>query len=75
MDIYNLISFLGIFILLGFAWMVSSNRRNVNFRLIAWAILLQAVFAGFIFLVPAGAKVFLFVNDAVVKVLDSASAG
>ncbi len=32
MDIYNLVSFLGVFILLGFAWLLSANRRNVNVR-------------------------------------------
>lgn len=35
----------------------------------------QLIFALFIFVVPAGSKVFLFVNDAVVKILDSATAG
>jgi len=31
MDIYNLVSFVGIFILLGLAWLLSANRRNVNY--------------------------------------------
>jgi len=75
MDVYNFVSFFGVFILLGFAWLLSSNRRNVNVRLIFWALVLQVAIASFIFLVPAGSKLFLFVNDAVVKVLESASAG
>ncbi|MGB3364219.1 MAG: nucleoside transporter C-terminal domain-containing protein [Thermodesulfobacteriota bacterium] len=75
MDIYNLVSFAGIFILIGLAWLLSSNRRNVNYRVIIWALVLQFVFAAFIFLIPAGAKVFLYLNEIVVKVLDSASAG
>jgi len=75
MDIYNLVSFAGIFILMGLAWLFSSNRKNVNYRVILWALVLQFVFAAFIFLVPAGAKVFLYLNEVVVKVLDSASAG
>ncbi len=33
------------------------------------------LFALFIFLVPAGTKVFLFVNDIVVEIMDSSSAG
>lgn len=75
MNIYNLISFVGIFVLLGLAWLISTNRRNVNYRVILWALVIQFVFAAFIFLVPAGAKVFLYLNDVVVKILGSASAG
>ncbi len=75
MDIYNLVSFVGIFIMLGLAWLLSSNRRNVNYRVIIWALVLQFIFAAFIFLIPAGAKVFLYLNDIVVQVLGSASAG
>jgi len=75
MDIYNLVSFAGIFALLAFAWLLSAQRRNMNWRVIAWAVGLQILVALFIFVVPAGARVFLFVNDVVVRVLDSASAG
>ncbi len=72
---YNLISFAGIFILMAFAWTISSDRKVVNWRVIFWRTVLQLVFALFIFVIPAGSKVFLFVNDAVVKLLDSATAG
>jgi CNT family concentrative nucleoside transporter len=72
---YNLISFIGMFILMGVAWVFSSAKRAVNMRVIAWGLGLQLVFAFFLFLVPVGTKVFLFVNDAVVRVLDSATAG
>jgi CNT family concentrative nucleoside transporter len=73
--VYNLVSFLGIFLLMAFAWAFSTNRRVVNLRVIFWGVGLQLVFALFIFVVPAGTKVFLFINDVVVKVLNSASAG
>jgi CNT family concentrative nucleoside transporter len=71
----NLISFAGIFVLMGVAWLLSSDRRVINWRVVLWGTALQFLFALFLFVVPAGTKVFLFVNDAVVKVLDSASAG
>lgn len=71
----NLISFAGIFVLMGVAWLLSSDRRVINWRVVLWGTALQLLFALFLFVVPAGTKVFLFVNDAVVKVLDSASAG
>lgn len=71
----NLVSFLGIFILMAFAWLVSADRRTINWRVVIWGVALQLLFALFIFIVPAGSKAFLFINDAVVKVLDSATAG
>jgi len=74
-SLYNLVSFGGIFVLMGFAWLISSNRRNVNYRVLVWGVSLQLVFGAFIFLLPAGAKLFLFINDLVVEVLGSASAG
>jgi len=75
MDIYNLVSFAGIFILIGFAWLLSTDKKNMNWRVIGWGVGLQILIALFIFVVPAGAKIFLAINDVVVKVLDSASAG
>jgi CNT family concentrative nucleoside transporter len=75
MEIYNLISFLGIFVLVGFAWLCSRQRRVVNWRVILWGIGLQLFFAVFIFWVPVGARFFLLVNRVVVKILESATAG
>ena len=75
MDIYNLVSFAGIFVLLGFAWVLSSDKKNMNWKVIVWGIGLQILIALFIFVVPAGSKLFLVANDIVIKVLDSAGAG
>ncbi len=72
---YNLISFAGIFVLMAFAWLISSNKKVVNWRVILWGTILQMLFALFIFVVPAGSRVFLCINNAVVKVLGSATAG
>jgi CNT family concentrative nucleoside transporter len=75
MDIYNLVSFSGIFVLIGFAWLLSRDRKNMNRKVIIWGVALQILIALFIFVVPAGARLFLFVNDIVIKVLESSSAG
>ncbi len=72
---YNLVSFAGIFILMAFAWMLSEERRVVNWRVVIWGLTLQMIFALFIFIVPAGAKLFMYINDALVKVIDVAGAG
>ena len=70
-----MVSFSGIFVLMGFAWLISCDKRNMNWKVILWGVNLQILIALFIFVVPAGAKLFLFLNDVVVKVLDSASYG
>jgi CNT family concentrative nucleoside transporter len=73
--VYNLISFSGIFFLMAFAWLLSANRKAINWRVIIWGTLLQLILAFFIFIVPAGSGIFLFINDAVVKILESSTAG
>ncbi len=75
MGIYNLVSFVGIFVLMGVAWCLSAGRRNMNWRVIGWGVGLQLLVALLIFVVPAGASVFLVVNDIVVRILDSAGEG
>lgn len=72
---YNLVSFAGIFILMAFAWLLSENRRVVNWRAIIWGCTLQIIFALFIFIVPAGADIFMFINDSLVKAIAVASEG
>ena len=72
---FNLVSFAGIFILMAFAWLLSSNRKVINWRVIIWGCILQLVFAVFIFVLPAGADLFMFINDILVKVIDVASSG
>lgn len=72
---FNLVSFAGIFILMAFAWLLSSNRKVINWRVIIWGCILQLVFAVFIFVLPAGADLFMFINNILIKVIDVASSG
>jgi CNT family concentrative nucleoside transporter len=72
---YNIVSFAGIFILMAFAWLLSSDRRVVNWRVIIWGCILQMLFALFIFVVPAGADIFMYINNILVKIIDVASSG
>lgn len=75
MGIYNFVSFVGVIVIAGFAWLCSSNRRVVNWRVVFWGIALQIVVAVFVFVLPIGAKFFLFINNLVATVLDSAKEG
>ena len=45
----NLVSLLGIFVMLAMAWSVSSHRTKVNWRLVVAGIMLQAVLAAVLF--------------------------
>lgn len=71
----NLTGLLGIPVILILAWGLSKDRRVINWRVVGWGLGLQVLFALFVFVIPAGAKVFLFINKIVVAVLSCASAG
>jgi len=75
MTIYNLVSLFGIVVLLGIAFLFSNNRKKINYRIIYWGIGIQIIFAGFIFIIPVGAKFFLYLNDIVVQIMNSSAAG
>jgi len=79
MQLYNFVSFAGIFILVIIAWLMSrflfGNKDIINWHLICWGIGLQILFALFIFIVPAGIKLFQAINDLAVIVLSTASDG
>jgi CNT family concentrative nucleoside transporter len=75
MSVYNLVSLAGVFALPAFAWLCSARRREASLRIVAWGTGLQLLFGFFIFVVPWGGRVFLFLNRAVVRLLDSAAAG
>ncbi len=72
---YNIISFFGLFVLMGVAWLFSSDKKNMNWRAILWGTAFQFAIAAFVFLVPIGTDIFLFVNKSVIKFLDSAFKG
>ena len=54
---YNLVSFAGIVVLMAFAWIFSTNRKIVNWRVIFWGVAIQMIFA-FIYLMG---MIFLFI--------------
>lgn len=65
-------SFLGLFVLVGLAWLLSEDRRRFPVRVVLWGLTLQLAF-GLVVLSPA-AQAFFFVGvDAAVKKLLSFS--
>jgi len=75
MEFSRLISLIGFVTILLIAWLFSVNRRVVNWHVIVWGIVLEILFASFIFLLPIGTQFFLLVNNVVNGVLDSATYG
>jgi CNT family concentrative nucleoside transporter len=69
------ISFLGIFALIGVAWLLSTRRESVNWKLVGIGVGLQLAFALLIFYVPGGQAVFEAATTAVKKLLDFTSDG
>ncbi len=71
----HLISAFGFLAFAGLAWLLSSDRRKVNWRTIIWGLGLQLVIGLLIFRVPATRVIFLKLNDAVMALLDVSQAG
>jgi CNT family concentrative nucleoside transporter len=69
------LSFFGIFFFILIAWGMSTNRRRVNWVLVAWGVGLQLLFAIIIFFVPGGEAAFDFATQAVKKLLDFTNEG
>lgn len=75
MDLSRLLNILGIPTLMILAWLLSSNRNVINWRVIVWGLALELIFALFVFVFPFGVQLFLLVNNIVNSVLDSAVYG
>jgi CNT family concentrative nucleoside transporter len=69
------IPFLGMLVMLGIAWALSTNRRAVNWRTVATGTALQFAFALLILRTRVGQAVFAGATDAVTAFLDFTDAG
>ncbi|HMV67520.1 MAG TPA: nucleoside transporter C-terminal domain-containing protein [Myxococcota bacterium] len=68
------VSFVGLFVFCGIAWLMSERRREIQWRPVAWALGLQLVF-GLIVLSPYLQGLFLGFNDFVARMLGFSNAG
>lgn len=71
----RLTGLLGLVALLGIAVGLSRNRRAISWRVVAWGLGLQAVFAVFVLLVPLGRRIFGALGAAVTAVLSFSYVG
>ena len=70
-----LLNLLGILVVLGFMFLISINRKAINFKNIAIALFAQFLLAGLLIKLPAGRAAIAAVSDGFVKVLSYGSEG
>lgn len=66
---------LGMFVLLGIAFLMSNNKRKIDWKLVAWGLGLQFFFALIILVLPIGRPFFDFFDAAIRKLLEFSDAG
>ncbi|MGN0193394.1 MAG: NupC/NupG family nucleoside CNT transporter [Candidatus Gastranaerophilaceae bacterium] len=69
------IGIVGIVVFLAIAFLMSNNRKQINYKTVTVGFLLQIALAVFILKVPLGIKIFEFIGNLVNKILESAMAG
>ncbi|WP_223250153.1 NupC/NupG family nucleoside CNT transporter [Marilutibacter maris] len=77
MEILTRIGFglFGLAVLLAIAWIFSTNRKAINWRLIGLGLGLQLLIAGFVLLTPWGASVFDALSSGFVRLLGFTTEG
>jgi CNT family concentrative nucleoside transporter len=73
--IHHAVSVLGFIVFAGIAWLLSSNRRRIAWRTIAWGVALQVLIGLIIFRLPASHRILLWLNDAVLVLLNASKSG
>lgn len=71
----KLISLLGIVSFLSLAWVMSSNRRQIPWRVVAWGMGLQLIIGLVVFRTPLGQGLFEAANVAIAKLNEFAGEG
>ena len=66
---------LGIVVLLGIAYLLSNNRKNINYRLVAWGLGIQLIFALLILKSPIGKPIFFYIDKIITKLISFSDAG
>ena len=69
------VGIIGIFVILGIAFILSNNRRNINLRIAGWGLGLQMFLALIILKTPVGPPFFGFFDKAVKKLISFSDAG
>jgi CNT family concentrative nucleoside transporter len=71
----NLIGIVGIVVILGIAYLFSSNRKAINLRVVGAAFALQAIIAAFVLYLDAGRAAINWLSTGVLAVINYSKAG
>lgn len=66
---------IGIVLILIMAYAMSNNKKAINYKTVGVGLALQILFGVFIFKVPVGQAIFLWIGRAIEKLLDFANVG
>jgi len=69
------IGILGIFAILGIAYLMSNNKKNIDLRVVTWGLGLQLLFGIFILVTPFGKPIFSWFDKAIKKLLSFSTDG
>ncbi|NCD31953.1 MAG: NupC/NupG family nucleoside CNT transporter [Spartobacteria bacterium] len=75
MTIYNLISLVGIVVIIGLAFLFSTNKKQIKWRPVFIGLFCEFLFAFLIMRTEPGQRFFNFISDAIMKVLNFAFDG
>ncbi|HEY9765841.1 MAG TPA: nucleoside transporter C-terminal domain-containing protein [Chroococcales cyanobacterium] len=71
----NLISVLGVFVILGLGILFSSSRKNIQWRIILWGLGIQLTLALFIIKTSLGRGIFQWLGDGITQILSFSKVG
>ena len=66
---------IGMIFLLGIAFVLSNNRRQINYRIIVWGLSLQFIFGILILKTPLGKPLFGFFDKVITKLISFSDSG
>ena len=66
---------IGMILLLGIAFILSNNRRKINYRIIVWGLSLQFIFGILILKTPLGKPLFGFFDKVITKLISFSDSG
>ena len=66
---------IGIFTILGIAYLLSNNKKNINYKLISWGLSIQLIFALLILKSPIGKPIFGYMDKIIRKLISFSDAG
>jgi len=75
MFLERLVSFFGIFVLIGIAWLFSTNRKAVKLKIVITGVLFQVVLGFLILWTPPGKFVFEVAKEFITKIISFSDAG